>query len=598
MKQRINIFIIFLLLCSFVPFQGVSAEEGKLTPAYPSIQIREGPGLAYPPVASGSEGDRFTEISREYGWVHVETSDGQMGWIAEWLLTEVSVAQPETEQTENPSSSAVTTDQLRVRDAPSEEGEILTVLAAGEVLQVLSEESDWSEIRTSTGVTGWVFSAYIEAQETADEDTGSESNRAYGTILVDRLNVRSDASAEGAVIGTLNSGDQVNVLDEQYGWLEVETGSISGWVSSSYVEYNLQGSNAADEIPADEPLQADIHITADGLNVRSEPDRTSESIGTVSLYESYTVLDQSGEWVLIEFREGEQGWIASWYTAPGRHAGSSSVTTGQEESITILYNGSNIRREPSTNAEIVYRAQAGEVFSALSHEGDWIEIKLADGTSGFIANWIVSSDAKPDDEADSSGVTEEPETDSEPVTSIEDATIVIDAGHGGRDGGTIGASGTLEKSITLRTAEILYHKLVSAGANVIMTRQDDRYIELHQRVAISQQHDADAFVSIHYDSVDDRSVRGYTTYFYGGPDEDLANAIHTGLEDQMTIRNRGVHFGNFLVLRDNTAPSALIELGFISNPSEEASVTNDRFREIAATGIYNGLTVYFSGDED
>ncbi|TFD92384.1 SH3 domain-containing protein [Jeotgalibacillus sp. R-1-5s-1] len=598
MKQRINIFIILLLLSSFVPYQGVSAEEGTLTPAYPSIQIREGPGLAYPPIASGSEGDRFTEIAREFGWVQVETSDGQTGWIAEWLLTEISGAQPETGDTENPASSAVTTDQLRVRSTPSEEGEILTVLAAGEALQIVSEEGDWFEIKTSDGTEGWVFSAYIDVQDAGEAESDHSTDGAYGTILVDRLNVRSDASAEGAVIGTLNSGDQVNVLDEQYGWLEVETASIKGWVSSSYVEYNLQGSNASEEVPADEPQQSDIHITADGLNVRSEPDRTSESIGTVSLYESYTVLDQSGEWILIELGEGEQGWIASWYTAPGRHAGSSSVTTGQEESITILYNGSNIRREASTNAEIVYRAQAGEVFSALSHEGDWIEIKLADGTSGFIANWIVSSDAKPDNEADSPGVTEEPENDSEPVTSIADATIVIDAGHGGRDGGTIGASGTLEKSITLRTAEILYHKLSSAGANVIMTRQDDRYIALHQRVAISQEHNADAFVSIHYDSVDDRSVRGYTTYFYGGPDEELASAIHTGLEDQMTIRNRGVQFGNFLVLRDNTAPSALIELGFISNPSEEASVTNDRFREIAATGIYNGLTEYFSGNEN
>jgi len=257
--------------------------------------------------------------------------------------------------------------------------------------------------------------------------------------------------------------------------------------------------------------------------------------------------------------------------------------------VTILYNGSNVRAEPSVDAEVVARAQSGEQYAVVSIEGDWYEILTEDGVTGYIADWIVSNEQ----EVDLENIEEVDEEEEKVIQSISDATIVIDAGHGGRDGGAVGASGTLEKALTLRTAEMLYHKLSNTGATVLMTRQDDRYIELHTRIATSQQHQADAYISIHYDASDDRSIRGYTTYYYGGVDEPLAEAVHSGLQEQMSIRDRGIQFGNYLVLRDNMSAAVLLELGYISNPSEEASIANDRFREIATTGIYNGLVDYF-----
>ncbi|MDZ5712324.1 SH3 domain-containing protein [Jeotgalibacillus haloalkalitolerans] len=572
--KLLSVLISTVLFLSLVPELKVHAEGSTIEAAHDGILIREGPGLSYPAIATGNAGDQYKELQRDNGWVEVSVNDGS-GWIAEWLLT--SVNEPETEAA---SQSAVTTDNLRLRAEPDQNSEILSVIQAGQSVEVLSSSDNWSEV-VYQGNTGWVVSEYLDAS--ASEPQAAEGSN--GTILVDRLNVRDDFSSDGNVIGTLNTGDQVIVSDEKYGWLYISTGTLTGWISSDYVEYHSSTVNQTAETPSD-----DIHITVNGLQVRSEPGRNADVIGTVNLYDSFSVEEQSGDWLRIEFEEGKSGWIAGWFTERGIHP-ESNVSAQTSGEVTILYNGSNVREAPSTDAAVVYKASAGESLSIVSQNGDWYEISLPGGGSGFIANWIVSTGNEAEPAEPESETEEENE---EPVTSISEATIIIDAGHGGRDGGAVGAAGTLEKSLTIRTAEVLYHMLSSTGANVIMTREDDRYVDLYSRVAISRDHQADAFISLHYDAINDRSVKGFTTYYYGGPDEALADSVHEGLSDSMTVKNRGMQHGNFLVLRDNSAPSVLLELGFISNPSEEASINNDRFREMAATGIYNGLTEYFS----
>ncbi len=478
-------------------------------------------------------------------------------------------------------------DGILIREGPGLSYPAIASGQAGEQFNELQRANGWVEVALNEG-SGWIAEWLLVSSSEPTSEPSTVSEESNATILVDRLNVRDDFSLDGLVIGTLNTGDQVNVSDEKYGWLYISSDNISGWVSSDYVEYN-----SSSAVQTSEPATDDIHITVNTLNVRAEPDRNADVVGSVNLYDSFTVKEQSGEWLKIDFGDNT-GWIASWFTERGfPPGGSTQQADGLDEMVTILYNGSNIRQEPSTDAAVVYKASAGEAMEIVGLSGDWYEIALPGGATGYIANWIVSTegDSETAQEIEDTGEPEEPK---EPVTSIADATIVIDAGHGGRDGGAVGAAGTLEKSLTIRTAEVLYHMLSRTGANVIMTREDDRYVDLYSRVTTSRDHQADVFISLHYDAINDRSVKGFTTYYYGGPDEDLADAVHAGLSGSMTVKNRGIQHGNFLVLRDNSAPSVLLELGFISNPSEEATINNDRFREMAATGIYNGLTEYFS----
>src|SRR5690606_13645230 len=110
---------------------------------------------------------------------------------------------------------------------------------------------------------------------------------------------------------------------------------------------------------------------------------------------------------------------------------------------------------------------------------------------GYIASWIVTG-----------------------TNEVSSKTIVIDPGHGGRDEGAAGANGTLEKDLTLNAALLLGEKLKKAGFNVILTRSSDEYVSLQDRAELAYIKNADVFISLHFDSIDDSSVHGHTTYYY------------------------------------------------------------------------------------
>ncbi|EDL62601.1 N-acetylmuramoyl-L-alanine amidase family protein, partial [Bacillus sp. SG-1] len=101
------------------------------------------------------------------------------------------------------------------------------------------------------------------------------------------------------------------------------------------------------------------------------------------------------------------------------------------------------------------------------------------------------------------------------------------------------------------------------------------------------------FISVHYDSIYDSSIKGYTAYYYHSYQKDLSQSILDNLGKTLSSRNRGVKKGNYYVLRENKQPAVLLELGYLSNPSEEALVNTHSFQDMAARSIYNGLTEYF-----
>lgn len=145
---------------------------------------------------------------------------------------------------------------------------------------------------------------------------------------------------------------------------------------------------------------------------------------------------------------------------------------------------------------------------------------------------------------------------------------------------------------------MLASKLSAAGANVVMTRESDEYVALRKRVSIAHQYEADAFISLHYDATDDSSINGFTSYYMNSNQKGLAEAIHDGLSSKLELRDRGTQQGNYLVLRENRQKAVLIELGFLSNSSEERVITTAKFREQATLGIYQGILNYFNEQEE
>ena len=223
------------------------------------------------------------------------------------------------------------------------------------------------------------------------------------------------------------------------------------------------------------------------------------------------------------------------------------------------------------------------------------------------------------------------------VLGLKIGRIVIDPGHGGHDTGTIGPTGLMEKDlcldVALRLGKLIARNLPSA--EIVYTRQDDRFVGLEQRTAIANQARADLFISIHANSSDDPKVSGIETYYLNlnpaaqamevaarenaatqssvhdlqdlvtkiarnekvEESRDLAANIQDSMASSMQTgtrpgRNRGVRKAPFIVLIGADMPSVLAEISFISNPADERWLKKPENRQRAAEGLYRGIEKY------
>lgn len=185
--------------------------------------------------------------------------------------------------------------------------------------------------------------------------------------------------------------------------------------------------------------------------------------------------------------------------------------------------------------------------------------------------------------------------------------ICIDPGHGGSDVGAIGTVNgktVYEKDINLSIAEPLRDMLRAAGAKVVMTRDTDKdvagayaddAVELQARCDVGNKAKADVFLSIHIDSFSNATIDGTTAYYYPktGKDLILAQALHNAALSQLAIPDRGVRSNDLYVNVHTSMPSALLEMGFISNTHRLKMLTSSWGPKSIAQSMYKGLVDYF-----
>jgi N-acetylmuramoyl-L-alanine amidase len=212
--------------------------------------------------------------------------------------------------------------------------------------------------------------------------------------------------------------------------------------------------------------------------------------------------------------------------------------------------------------------------------------------------------------------------------------IVVDAGHGGWDMGTVGRKGLLEKDLVLDVAQRLGLLLRSRiGSDVVFTRGNDTYIPLEQRAGIANEAQADLFVSVHANYSDYSSARGVETYYttLSAPSNSteiekrenatakdpfamtaltgvalkerteesrrLAASIERALYGTLSmtnpgIRDRGVKEAGFVVLTGTSMPAVLAEISFVSSPTDEESLQSPAYRQKIAEALYKGIARY------
>ncbi|MFT8872692.1 MAG: N-acetylmuramoyl-L-alanine amidase CwlD [Sporolactobacillus sp.] len=189
--------------------------------------------------------------------------------------------------------------------------------------------------------------------------------------------------------------------------------------------------------------------------------------------------------------------------------------------------------------------------------------------------------------------------------------IVVDAGHGGIDGGAVGGS-TVEKEITLIIARDVRNYLQETGAIVVMTRDsdddlsDDRFTGRHKtqdllrRASLTKKSKPDAFISIHLNAIPDAHSRGAQTFYYPKSEKNsrLASLIQDSLRQSLENTNRlakAIH--HVYLLKKATPPAALVEIGFLSNPTERALLVRSDYQKAAAAAVCHGIMRYFSNEK-
>lgn len=177
-------------------------------------------------------------------------------------------------------------------------------------------------------------------------------------------------------------------------------------------------------------------------------------------------------------------------------------------------------------------------------------------------------------------------------------TVFIDPGHGGHDGGSI-IMGTkiYEKDIVLDIAKKVSSILLKQNdIEVILTRADDRFIELDKRAEMANKQEGDIFVSIHLNSFPDiPDAIGVETY-HTKDDVYNSNVLATSIQETIVSyvpsRDRGVKTANFEVLQVAKMPSVLIELGFLSNKEEAKDLQDEAYKEELAQGVAQGILTF------
>ncbi|ETT49816.1 N-acetylmuramoyl-L-alanine amidase [Paenibacillus sp. FSL H7-0350] len=351
-------------------------------------------------------------------------------------------------------------------------------------------------------------------------------------VYASSLNVRSEPAASAAVTGTLAAGATVTVTEEQHGWLKVRAGSVSGWVAGYYLK-RTSGSSSA----------------------------STSSSSTIS-----------------------------------KASAKAAVKTTSASSGTAVVTASSlrIRSGPGTGYEVVGSLQSGNKVTLLLRQGEWSRVRTAGGTAGWVSSGYLSDGTV----HSASTVSSNSQTPSvvRKSGSIRGKLIIVDPGHGGTDPGMLGTTyDTMEKDLTLQTSLYLRDYLTAKGARVEMTRtRGDQKPALSQRVQLGRQLGADAFVSIHYNS-SPKNVSGTLTFFYSQQNDlRLARAVETRLGEGIGLRSNGLSFGDYHILRENPLPATLVELGFLSNPYDEAIVRKAAYQRKAAQAVAEGVADYFN----
>lgn len=403
------------------------------------------------------------------------------------------------------------------------------------------------------------------------------------------ITLRENPGTNQAAVAQIESGTHYKVKQTQNGWLFIETeDGTTGWMAQWLLDNQ--------EIKDDQSLAG---LTKNDTVIYAENTVSSIALESIPTATYFPINYEADGWSQIEYA-GRLGFVQTSQitilprdAVPAEELEKQQVASQPEKDDKPLDKNKIIMRqanqgffaEPDLFSEILYVPDIFETFTYISSvendQGDFYLVSNRNGNRGYIDSRVVSF------ETDSENYVGPTDT-----KSMKDAVIVIDAGHGGYDPGAISHDEkTYEKNAALSTSLFLQEYLEKMGAKVIQVRDSDVAVELADRPKVSNENEADVFVSIHYDAGYDPAFSGTTTYYFHQGDYELAESINNFIA-QGPLENLGVLYGNFQVLRENHRPSVLLELGYMSNIKDLSYIRTEQYQKTIAEAIAKGIKAH------
>ncbi|NLI94132.1 MAG: SH3 domain-containing protein [Peptococcaceae bacterium] len=388
------------------------------------------------------------------------------------------------------------------------------------------------------------------------------------------LNLRDTPSASGKALLVIPQGTTVEITSQQGQWYQTTYQQKTGWISVNYVNITQTYKQGK--------------VTAFGaLNLRGNPSLTAEILTTIPQGAVIPITGEQNEWYKTIY-QGTSGWVSKEFVSilSTDSTGTETIDLTPNGKVYVL-GGSGVISE---NTQRIIEGKAVSKYQDNLRDFPSLPSSLDGPASTYDPAKEVLLDPF-------QGIT---------ANILKGKKILIDPGHGGPDSGAVGPSDTYEKNNNLAIALYLNDILTEAGAAVSMTRNTDispapaysEAADLEARVTLANNTNPDLFISIHNNALSNSEVRGTATYY---SDENpqvsncakLAEIMENTVVTTLNTDREGVKEADFYVLAATKMPSVLVEVGYISNPYEEARLQNPVFQKNAATAVFHGIIEYY-----
>lgn len=518
-------------------------------------------------------------------WFRVEYLPGKFGWVKETdTSTEPSAAPAPAPEVSG--TYYVNTEGTNVRKGAETSYTVIDSLGYGTAVKAVDSFTNrsgqlWYRVQLNATTFGWISASLL-----TDKPLPLNEKKTIGTYQAE---LRSAPSYSGSFKEKLRFGSTITAVGETINdsgerWLNItsENGN-SGWIPAWEAYKSLSDRKYA--------------YTKTSAVIYKSASSSSRTAASVQSGETLNILRPLNGWLNVETARGIRGWIQADKTV-------SFIPTALSNPV--------VAATSRTDTELVWTKTKPFNLSYKLLSDRSLQIN-----TGSVQVDLPSKSIKGIKKITTSGSTLTVTPESGYMFTVRNSSdrlaitvlpagvygkkIILDAGHGGKDSGAVGPTRLYEKTVNLAVIKYLGEILEKNGANVIYTRDDDTFLELYERTGISNASDADMFISVHQNSSTSRSARGSEVYFntaynFNGPKSQiLSDMIQNSLTKQAGTYDRGTNTANFYVLKHNELPSVLVELAFVSNPTEETKLRSEAFRKTAAQGIFNGVANYFNG---